>query len=122
MTLIVSLEELKTNNWIAIHGRVYDIHAFDDHPGGKDIILALAGKDATLDFEDIGHSDSARRQASNFFVGFLGPSEGLKKELPSVSEVSDSKSSSGGLSTGTVVLSGMVVLAGAIAEYFAIKP
>ena len=122
MTSSVSLEQLRQNNWIAIHGRVYDIAEFDDHPGGKDILLSLAGKDATADFEETGHTDQARKQALNFFVGFLEGHVGVEKGLPSVVEVLQSEQlnarSSLGLSTGTMVVSGMVALLGAMAAYF----
>jgi len=36
---------------------VYDVTKYlDDHPGGSEIIVEYAGKDATDMFEDIGHS------------------------------------------------------------------
>jgi hypothetical protein len=38
--------------WVVIKKQVYDITTFlDEHPGGKDIILEYAGKDATEAFE-----------------------------------------------------------------------
>ncbi len=38
--------------WVVIKRQVYDITKFlDEHPGGKDIILEYAGKDATEAFE-----------------------------------------------------------------------
>ncbi|URD98280.1 Cytochrome b5-like Heme/Steroid binding domain [Musa troglodytarum] len=37
--------------------QVYDVIRFmDKHPGGNEVLLAATGKDATNDFEDIGHS------------------------------------------------------------------
>lgn len=47
---VISLEKLakhnkKTDCWIAIHGRVFDVTKFlSQHPGGSEIILAVAGK------------------------------------------------------------------------------
>lgn len=36
---------------------MYDVSKYlDDHPGGSEIIVEYAGKDATDMFEDIGHS------------------------------------------------------------------
>ncbi len=38
--------------WVVITRQVYDITTFvDEHPGGKDILLEYAGKDATEAFE-----------------------------------------------------------------------
>ena len=116
----VSLENLKANQWIVIHGRVYDIAAFDDHPGGKEVLLSLAGRDATADFEDVGHSDSARKQALSFFVGFFEDHSLDRKELPSVAEISSAPVSSPfGLSTSIVALSSMLAIFSAIGAYFA---
>ena len=54
---IVTLEELakhKTTKdvWIAMNGGVYNATQFlDDHPGGPDLIMGVAGKDATTEFD-----------------------------------------------------------------------
>ncbi|GFY90189.1 cytochrome B5 isoform E [Actinidia rufa] len=49
---------------------VYDITPFlDDHPGGDEVLVTATAKDATDDFEDVGHSDSAREMMSKYFVG-----------------------------------------------------
>ncbi|RLN63958.1 hypothetical protein BBJ28_00025782, partial [Nothophytophthora sp. Chile5] len=50
--------------------KVYDVTAFlDDHPGGPEIMVDVAGQDATDEFEDIGHSNDARAQLKEFQVG-----------------------------------------------------
>ncbi|KAK2982363.1 hypothetical protein RJ640_008957 [Escallonia rubra] len=50
--------------------QVYDVTKFlDDHPGGDEVLLSATGKDATDDFEDVGHSSSARAMMDEFFVG-----------------------------------------------------
>lgn len=41
----------------------------DDHPGGREIVLMLAGRDCSREFEEAGHSASARRWARHFAVG-----------------------------------------------------
>jgi len=44
--------------WLALYGKVFDVTKFlDAHPGGKGILLSMAGKDATSEFENI-HSSS----------------------------------------------------------------
>ena len=62
--------------WMSIHGKVYDITKYlEDHPGGEEVLLDRAGKEATEDFEDVGHSNEARKQLKAFEVGELPPSE-----------------------------------------------
>ncbi|TQV97792.1 Cytochrome b5 [Cordyceps javanica] len=56
--------------WIVIHGRVYNVSSYlDDHPGGRDVLLELAGSDATSDFDFVGHSKSAAKAMAEFQVG-----------------------------------------------------
>ncbi len=56
--------------WLVIDGKVYDVTKFlEDHPGGDDVLLSATGKDATDDFEDVGHSTSARAMMDEFYVG-----------------------------------------------------
>ncbi|CAK9163451.1 unnamed protein product [Ilex paraguariensis] len=56
--------------WIVISGKVYDVTKFlEDHPGGDEVLLTATGKDATDDFEDVGHSTSARAMLDEFYVG-----------------------------------------------------
>ncbi|WVQ73975.1 hypothetical protein IAR50_003556 [Cryptococcus sp. DSM 104548] len=45
--------------WIVVHGKVYDVTDFlDEHPGGAEIILKYAGKDATEEYEPIHPPDA----------------------------------------------------------------
>ncbi|KAF4972194.1 hypothetical protein FZEAL_9656 [Fusarium zealandicum] len=40
--------------WVVLYGKVYDVTEFlPSHPGGKKIILKLAGKDATDDYDPV---------------------------------------------------------------------
>jgi cytochrome b involved in lipid metabolism len=74
-----TLEEVAAHNavedcWIIVKDdgirKVYDVTAFlDDHPGGPEIIVDLAGQDSTDEFEDIGHSNDARKQLNDYVVG-----------------------------------------------------
>lgn len=66
--------------WMSIHGKVYDLTTFSsDHPGGVETLLDKAGQDATDDFEDIGHSDQARKMLERYIIGDL---EGLPGKTP----------------------------------------
>ncbi|KAB2596854.1 cytochrome b5 [Pyrus ussuriensis x Pyrus communis] len=61
--------------WVVIAGKVYDLTPFmDDHPGGGEVLLAATAKDATNDFEDVGHSDSARDMMEKYYIGEIDPS------------------------------------------------
>ncbi|XP_058093638.1 cytochrome b5-like isoform X2 [Magnolia sinica] len=54
---------------------VYDVTKFlEDHPGGDEVLLSATGKDATDDFEDVGHSTSARAMMDEFYVGEIDAS------------------------------------------------
>ncbi|CAL9092503.1 unnamed protein product [Musa acuminata var. zebrina] len=72
---VYTLAEVSTHNthkdcWLVINGKVYDVTKFlEDHPGGDDVLLSSTGKDATDDFEDIGHSNTARAMMDEYFVG-----------------------------------------------------
>lgn len=43
----------------------------DDHPGGAEVMLEVAGEDATNMFEDIGHSTDARSEMKKYEIGLL---------------------------------------------------
>ncbi|KAL6508277.1 Cytochrome b5 isoform E [Orobanche hederae] len=61
--------------WLIINGKVYDVTPFmDDHPGGDEVLLSATGKDATNDFEDVGHSDSAREMLDKYYIGEMDTS------------------------------------------------
>ncbi|XP_027109995.1 cytochrome b5 [Coffea arabica] len=56
--------------WLIIDGKVYDVTPFmEEHPGGDEVLLSATGKDATNDFEDVGHSDSARDMMDQYYIG-----------------------------------------------------
>ena len=48
--------------WVVIKGKVYDLTAFHrDHPGGAQVILSVAGKDATRKFDPFHPGDIITR-------------------------------------------------------------
>ncbi|KAF5449497.1 hypothetical protein F2P56_029937 [Juglans regia] len=72
----------KEDCWVVIDGKVYDVSSYlDEHPGGDDVVLAATGKDATDDFEDAGHSESAKELMETFCIGELDTSSPVIPEL-----------------------------------------
>ncbi|XP_038906915.1 cytochrome b5-like [Benincasa hispida] len=66
----VSQHNNRKDCWLIINGKVYNVTEFlEDHPGGDEVLLSGTGKDATDDFEDVGHSESAREMMSKYSVG-----------------------------------------------------
>jgi len=64
--------------WFVIHDYVYDCTEFlKSHPGGQDILLEYAGRDATLAFIGTGHSAIARTTLERYKIGELPPKERL---------------------------------------------
>ncbi|XP_018574981.1 cytochrome b5-like [Anoplophora glabripennis] len=72
-----SLEEVSWHDtlgdcWIIIYDRIYDVTDFlQEHPGGADILLDYAGRDATVAFRGSGHSSHAIRTLERFCIGEL---------------------------------------------------
>ncbi|XP_036321977.1 cytochrome b5 [Rhagoletis pomonella] len=73
---LVAQHDEYTDCWIVIYDRVYDVTQFlRDHPGGEDIIMEHAGRDATLAFHGTGHSQSAIDQLGEYLIGELPAKE-----------------------------------------------
>ncbi|XP_020584042.1 cytochrome b5-like [Phalaenopsis equestris] len=71
----VSKHSATKDCWLIIDGKVYDVTPFmDEHPGGDEVLLAATRKDATNDFEDVGHSDSARDMMDKYCIGKIDAS------------------------------------------------
>jgi len=74
-TKIITQQELsehtkKDNVWLLVRGKVYNVAKFiDEHPGGEEVILNEAGKDATDAYDDVGHSDEANALLPGMLVG-----------------------------------------------------
>ncbi|KAK4270237.1 hypothetical protein QN277_023298 [Acacia crassicarpa] len=77
---VFTLAEVSRHNdakdcWLVINGKVYNVTKFlEEHPGGDDALISATGKDATDDFEDVGHSTSAVSMMEEFYVGDIDSS------------------------------------------------
>eukprot|EP00397_Hematodinium_sp_SG-2012_P021912 GEMP01022668.1.p1 GENE.GEMP01022668.1~~GEMP01022668.1.p1 ORF type:complete len:147 (+),score=20.82 GEMP01022668.1:53-442(+) len=57
---------------LCIRGKVLDVKEwFDKHPGGPDVLKGMIGKDATEEFDDVNHSNSAKGMIKEFQIGTL---------------------------------------------------
>ncbi|KAI3783854.1 hypothetical protein L1987_42942 [Smallanthus sonchifolius] len=74
--------------WLIISGKVYDVTPFiDDHPGGGEVWLRATGKDATIDFGDVGHSDIAKGKMKKYCIGEIDQSTIPVKNSNNTSEL-----------------------------------
>ncbi|XP_067125047.1 cytochrome b5-like isoform X3 [Centruroides vittatus] len=89
---IYTLKEVSEKNnrqsiWLVIHNNVYDVTKFlCEHPGGEEVLLELAGKDATENFEDVGHSTDARELMKQYKIGVLCEEDQVKTTKESSNE------------------------------------
>ncbi|EPB92130.1 cytochrome b5 [Mucor circinelloides 1006PhL] len=119
----VSKHNTKDDLWMTIHNKVYNITEFVlEHPGGEEVLLDEAGKDATEAFEDIGHSDEAREILEKYLVGTLdeaSQNSTYKFNVIRAGELPEEKKQSG--SFLRVVLPALAVV-GVIAYKFILAP
>ncbi|XP_039956656.1 cytochrome b5 [Bactrocera neohumeralis] len=83
----ISKHNSNKNTWMIIHNNVYDVTEFlNEHPGGEEVLIEQGGKEATENFEDVGHSSDAREMMKKYKIGELVESE--RTNVPQKSEPS----------------------------------
>jgi cytochrome b involved in lipid metabolism len=82
----------------------------DDHPGGAEVLLDVAGQDADEFFEDIGHSKEARKELSKYLIGNFKLDAAALEKMKAAAE-KRSKSEGGMVSTLLVALIAIVGVA-----------
>ena len=101
--------------WQIINGRVFNVSKYlEDHPGGEEVLLDKGGMDATEDFEDVGHSNDARKTLNKFEIGWIPPSERKAAE-------SSGGSGGGGAGMALGVVAALVAV-GAAYFFFVFEP
>lgn len=76
--------------------KVYDVTKFlDDHPGGPEIIMDVAGQNATADFDDIGHSNDAKKQLEDYLIGRVKGDIAVAKKSSTASASGAAKADTG---------------------------
>ncbi|KAJ5225895.1 cytochrome b5 [Penicillium chermesinum] len=111
----VSEHATKKDLYMVIHDKVYDCTSFvDEHPGGEEVLLDVAGQDGTEAFEDVGHSDEAREILDGLLVGTVKrmPGDPAPKSHAAPASSASGSSSSGGFGVG---LYAVILIGGAIA-------
>lgn len=89
-----------------IDNKVYDVTKFlEEHPGGEDILLDSSGRDATREFEDVGHSAEARAQLDDLRIGDVRPA--TEEELKQAAEEA-AKRGGGALAAAAAAEGGML--------------
>ncbi|KAJ5355023.1 cytochrome b5 reductase [Penicillium cataractarum] len=79
----LALHKTKTDLWIAVHGKVYDVTNYvRDHPGGADALYDVAGTDATAAYEDVGHSEDADEILKTYLIGTLQSAREFTRPKP----------------------------------------
>jgi len=80
----VAKHDKETDCWIVVQGNVINVtHFLNIHPGGKDILLEVAGTDPTLVWETIHAPGTIEKVASQFIVGKIKgwtPPEAVEEE------------------------------------------
>ncbi|KAJ2993538.1 hypothetical protein NUW58_g1809 [Xylaria curta] len=79
----VAAHNTTNDAWMVIHGQVYNVTSYlQDHPGGAEVLVDVAGQDASEDFQNAGHSEDASEIMASYRVGKL--QGGPKKVTPPV--------------------------------------
>ena len=106
----------KNSCWIILHDKVYDVSKFlDEHPGGEEVLLEQGGKDATENFEDVGHSTDARDLLPEYLIGEVHPDDRAPQKVKEKTwSQPESSSSSSGSSWTSWVLPLIIGLASTI--------
>uniref|UniRef100_A0A2P2JTH5 Uncharacterized protein MANES_18G044000 n=1 Tax=Rhizophora mucronata TaxID=61149 RepID=A0A2P2JTH5_RHIMU len=68
----VGQHKSKEDCWLVIDGKVLNVSKFlEEHPGGDEVLIQSAGKDATKEFKDVGHSKAAQDLIRKYQVGVV---------------------------------------------------
>ena len=60
----------KSETVFIIDNIVYNVTKFlDEHPGGHEVLVHASGKDASEDFDDVGHSFDAKELMKKYVIG-----------------------------------------------------
>lgn len=87
-TAQVSRHDNEKDLWIIYKDGVYDVTKFlKEHPGGEEVLVELAGKDATKCFDDIGHTTEAIQLRETYKIGTVDNTISEEQQTPDLREV-----------------------------------
>ena len=125
MAKTFTLEEIKKHTtdqsmWLLVGGRVYDVTAYkDDHPGGDLVFRQNCGRDATKEWEEVGHTPGAEKLMSQYHIGNLEGATLRKMKTPeTVSEVTPRGLPKQGSNTWGMIPFLIVVILSIYARFF----
>ncbi|KAM0255266.1 hypothetical protein ACHAQJ_005921 [Trichoderma viride] len=105
----VAAHKTRDDLWVMIHGKVYDVSKYvRDHPGGADVLIEVAGTDATTAYDEVGHSEDADELLKTYLIGTVQGAREISrpKTVRLVQKATEdkkpSKSSSSAISTVTI--------------------
>ncbi|WEW58174.1 hypothetical protein PRK78_003642 [Emydomyces testavorans] len=112
----VAAHDSKKDLYLVVNEKVYNVSSFvDEHPGGEEVLLDVAGQDATEAFEDVGHSDEAREILDGLLVGKVKRLPGDPAPSKTTNSTATAATPSPEVSTGLGIgLYAVLVLVGAI--------
>eukprot|EP00887_Chlorella_sp_A99_P002023 scaffold18.g2023.t1 len=100
--------------------QVYDVTQFlDEHPGGYDIVVSNAGKDATEDFDEIGHSKTANEMLAQYLIGDFAGGDASAAKAADKKKAAAAMPAAGGSTAGTLVKAALPILLVAAAVLYA---
>ncbi|ORX81672.1 acyl-CoA dehydrogenase NM domain-like protein [Basidiobolus meristosporus CBS 931.73] len=89
MSKSFTIQEVQKHNsendcWIIVHGQVYDVSKFlGEHPGGKKVLIRVAGTDASKQFDNFHNKAILDQWGPKLLVGSIGEASGTKKPAAS---------------------------------------
>ncbi|KAJ3307011.1 hypothetical protein HDV03_003338 [Kappamyces sp. JEL0829] len=79
----VAAHNKESDVWIIVHGKVYDVTPFlNEHPGGKKILVKVAGQDATKQFDNFHNKAILDKWGPALYKGDVGSDAVAKPEEP----------------------------------------
>ncbi|KAI1498748.1 cytochrome B5 [Biscogniauxia marginata] len=120
----VAAHKETTDAWMVIRGEVFDVTKYiNDHPGGAELLVVTAGKDATEPFDYVGHSTDAFDILTNLRVGKIKghnqipTPKPVKLQIEAKSNIEKSSTPSKVIGAATVTLGAVGLCSGVLTAF-----